>query len=45
MGVAFEECVARCYPEFELRPGLPGWRDYLPELSVDLRELSEAKPC
>jgi polysaccharide pyruvyl transferase WcaK-like protein len=45
MGVAFEECVAQCYPEFELRSGLPGWRDYLPELGVDLRELSETTPC
>jgi polysaccharide pyruvyl transferase WcaK-like protein len=45
MGISFEECVARCYPEFELRPGPLYWKDYLPGLSRPLQELMESYPC
>jgi polysaccharide pyruvyl transferase WcaK-like protein len=44
MGVAFEECVAQCYPEFELRPGHLQEDDYLPELSQPVRKLMESYP-
>jgi polysaccharide pyruvyl transferase WcaK-like protein len=33
MGVDLEEAVRQCYPEFPLRSGVRGWRDYLPPLS------------
>jgi polysaccharide pyruvyl transferase WcaK-like protein len=45
MGIAFEECVARCYPEFDLRSGPLHWEDYLPQLRPPLPELMESYPC
>ncbi len=41
MGVQFEECLARCYPEFPVRQGRLSWEDYLPPLSPALRQLAE----
>jgi polysaccharide pyruvyl transferase WcaK-like protein len=45
MGIAFEEIVSKCYPEFELRRGSLHWEDYLPQLSPPLRQLMESYPC
>jgi polysaccharide pyruvyl transferase WcaK-like protein len=42
MGVYFEEEVQRRYPEFETRRGEWSWEDYLPPMSVGLRELISA---
>jgi polysaccharide pyruvyl transferase WcaK-like protein len=42
MGIYFEECVARSYPEFPLRRGSLSWEEYLPPLSGPLIELAEA---
>ncbi|MBI3474912.1 MAG: polysaccharide pyruvyl transferase family protein [Acidobacteria bacterium] len=39
MGVYFEEEVQRRYPEFPTRKGEWSWEDYLPSMSVGLREL------
>jgi hypothetical protein len=42
MGVYFEEEVQRRYPEFPTRRGEWSWEDYLPPMSVGLRNLIEA---
>jgi polysaccharide pyruvyl transferase WcaK-like protein len=42
MGVYFEEEVQRRYPEFPTRRGEWSWEDYLPPISVGLRQLIEA---
>ena len=42
MGVYFEEEVQRRYPEFPTRRGEWSWEDYLPPMSVGLRQLIEA---
>src|SRR5256885_10455336 len=42
MGVYFEEEVQRRYPEFPTRKGEWSWEDYLPPMSVALKELVAA---
>jgi len=41
MGVYLEEAVRQCYPEFPLRTGVFGWKEYLPPLSRTLERLVE----
>lgn len=41
MGVYLEEHVARQYPEFPIRTGVLGWKEYLPPLSPTLCGLLE----
>jgi polysaccharide pyruvyl transferase WcaK-like protein len=42
MGVYFEEEVQRRYPDFPTRKGEWSWEDYLPPMSIGLRELIQA---
>ena len=42
MGIYLQEAVRQCYPEFPLRTGVLGWRDYVPPLSPTLARLVEA---
>jgi polysaccharide pyruvyl transferase WcaK-like protein len=42
MGVYFEEEVQRRYPDFPTRRGEWSWEDYLPPMSVGLKQLVEA---
>jgi polysaccharide pyruvyl transferase WcaK-like protein len=41
MGIYLEEAVRQCYPQFPLRTGVLGWKDYLPPLSPTLEQLVE----
>lgn len=41
MGHFLEEEVARRFPDFPVRSGVVGWREYLPVLSPELEQLAE----
>jgi hypothetical protein len=41
MGVYFEECVQRRYPDFPVRSGVRSWEEYLPPFSPGLEKLAD----